>query len=312
MSKWGKILLALIVIIGVAAISVFTYFYISYAKVIDAKLRGGPFTATSRIYAAPISVGVGEAITAADIETSLRKAGYTESRNNTLGYYELRGNEILVFPGAESYFSQEAGTIRFNGAKISKIVSLRDNTERSEYKLEPQLMTNLYDRNREKRRIVKYSDIPPVLLHAVLSAEDRRFFQHAGFDPIGIMRAALVDIKERKNKQGASTISQQLARGIFLTTDRNWKRKVAELMITLQLEQKLSKEEIFEMYCNEIDLGRRGSFTIRGFGEAAEAYFGKDLQHLSIARLPRWPECCAARATTTRFATRTVYATAAT
>jgi penicillin-binding protein 1B len=283
MSRWGKVLLGLIIVIGVAAISVITYFYITYAHIIDAKLRGGPFVSTSQIYAAPTAVGVGEVITPAEIENSLRRAGYTESRNNTLGYYELRGNEVLVFPGTESYFGQDAGTIHFTGNKITKIVSLKDNTERSEYRLEPQLITNLYDRNREKRRYVKYADIPPVLLNAVLSAEDRRFFQHAGFDPIGIARAALVDLKERRNKQGASTISQQLARGIFLTTDRNWRRKVAELMITVQLEQKLSKKEIFELYCNQIDLGRRGSFTIRGFGEAADAYFGKDLRYLSVA-----------------------------
>ena len=283
MSKWGKILLASMALVGVIGLFTFTYFYLSYAHVIDQKLRGGPFINTSKIYAAPISVGVGDTVTPAEIEAELRRAGYTESRNNTLGYYELRGNEVLIFPGAESYFAQEAGTLQFAGNKITKIVSLRDNTPRTEYKLEPQLITNLYDRNREKRRVVKYADIPPVLLHAVLSAEDRRFFQHAGFDPIGIVRAALVDIKERRNKQGASTISQQLARGMWLTTDRNWKRKMAELMITLQLEQKLSKEEIFELYCNQIDLGRRGSFTIRGFGEASEAYFGKDLQHLTIA-----------------------------
>ncbi len=74
----------------------------------------------------------------------------------------------------------------------------------------------------------------------------------------------------------------QLARDMFLTPARNWRRKMAEIMITMQLEQKLTKEQIFEMYCNQVDLGYRGSFTIRGFGEAAQAYFGKDIRSLTL------------------------------
>jgi penicillin-binding protein 1B len=130
--------------------------------------------------------------------------------------------------------------------------------------------------------VVRYEDIPPVLRNAVLSAEDKRFFQHSGFDPIGIARSAWVDVRSRKNAQGASTLSMQLARDMFLTPARNWRRKLAEFMITMQLEQKLTKQQIFEMYSNQVDLGYRGSFTIRGFGEAAQAYFGKDIRSLSL------------------------------
>ncbi len=89
-------------------------------------------------------------------------------------------------------------------------------------------------------------------------------------------------MKRGKNAQGASTLSMQLARDMFLTPARNWRRKMAEMMITMQLEQKLTKQQIFEMYCNQVDLGYRGSFTIRGFGEASQAYFGKDIRSLSL------------------------------
>src|SRR5205085_2833654 len=170
----------------------------------------------------------------------------------------------------------------FARGKISRIVSLRDNTDRPMYELEPQLITNLYDRNREKQRVVHYDDIPLVLRDAVLSAEDKRFFQHSGFDPIGVIRSAWVDLRSGKNAQGASTLSMQLARDMFLTPARNWRRKAAEVMITMQLEQKLNKQQIFEMYCNQVDLGYRGSFTIRGFGEASQVYFGKDIRSLSL------------------------------
>lgn len=282
-SKPGKILLGCVALVFFLGAAAFVVSYRHYSRLIDAKLRSGPFVTTSRIYAAPVAVGLGDAVTSDDIAAELRRSGYTEGRSNPLGYYNLRADAIEVFPGPDSYFRDEPGVIHFAKGHISAIVSLADNTPRTEYDLEPLLITNLYDRNREKRRYVRYADVPPVLRNAVISAEDRRFFQHSGIDPLGMIRAAWVDLKEGRNAQGASTISQQLARGMWLTPERSFKRKMAEIMITLQLEQKLSKQQIFEMYCNQIDLGRRGSFTIRGFGEAAEAYFGKSINQLTVA-----------------------------
>jgi penicillin-binding protein 1B len=130
--------------------------------------------------------------------------------------------------------------------------------------------------------MVKFHDIPKVLVEAVTSIEDKRFFQHAGFDPIRIMKAVYVDVKEGRKDQGASTLSMQTARMFFLTQDKSWKRKASEFIITLQLEQKLSKEEIFEYYANQVDLGWRGTFHIVGVGQASEAYLGKELNSISL------------------------------
>ena len=130
--------------------------------------------------------------------------------------------------------------------------------------------------------MVKFHDIPKVLVEAVTSIEDKRFFQHSGFDPIRIMKAVYVDVKEGRKDQGASTLSMQTARMFFLTQDKNWKRKAAEFIITLQLEQKLSKEEIFEYYANQVDLGLRGTFHIVGLGQASEAYLGKELNSITL------------------------------
>ena len=165
---------------------------------------------------------------------------------------------------------------------MTQIISLADNTDRTEYTLEPELISNLFDKNREKRRLVKYEDIPPVLVHAVVSAEDKRFFQHSGFDPIRIIKAAYIDVREHRYAQGASTLSQQLARSFWLDNDKTWRRKIPEVLITMHLEQKLKKEQIFEYYANQVPLGHRGSFGIRGFGEAAQVYFGKDVSKLTL------------------------------
>ncbi len=269
-------------LLGIGALALFTREYVKYARLIEVKFRGGPFTSTSKIFAAPLSIGVGDRIGAAEILSRLRSSGYSEARGNRMGWYHLRPNAIEIFPGPDSYFDQEAGVVKFSKDRISQIVSLQDNTERPIYQLEPELITNLSDRNRQKRRLVRFADIPKVLIEAVTSAEDKRFFQHAGFDPIRIIKAAMVDIKERRNAMGASTLSMQLARLFFLSPERDWRRKIPEALITLQLEQKLSKEQIFECYANQIPLGRRGTFDIHGFGEGAQAFFGKDLRQLNL------------------------------
>ncbi|MGA2132941.1 MAG: PBP1A family penicillin-binding protein [Bryobacteraceae bacterium] len=291
----GKTLAICLTLAFLVCAGVLTHFYTQYSRLIDQKLRAGPFANTSKIFAAPRLVAVGDTLTAAEMADELGRAGYTESHSNATGYFQRRGdNAVEIYPGPDSY-DEEAGVIKFAGGRISQIVSLRDNTARPEYRLEPQLITNLSDRNREKRRLVKFADIPKVLIDAVTSAEDKRFFQHAGFDPIGMMRAAYVDLREGRKDQGASTLSMQLAREFFLDKEKRWTRKLAEILITIQLEQRLTKEEIFEDYSNQIYLGSRGTFRIHGFGEAAEAFLGKDLKQITLpeaaelASLPRWP-----------------------
>jgi penicillin-binding protein 1B len=282
MGPFGKVILVAFVLLVTSGVLGFTYFYVKYSRLIDQKLSAGPFANTSKIYAAPKVIGVGDPLSAAEIVLELRRAGYSEARGNPMGWFNVRPDAIEIFPGPESYFRDEPGVIKFSAGRISKIISLQDNTDRPQFQLEPQLITNLYDRNREKRRLVHYADIPKVVIDAIISAEDKRFFQHAGFDPFRIVKAVYVDLKQGRKAEGASTLSMQLARSFWLDNDKSWGRKAAEMMITLELEQKLSKEKIFEFYCNQINLGQRGSFGIRGFGEAAQAYFGKDIRQLTV------------------------------
>ncbi|HTS47109.1 MAG TPA: PBP1A family penicillin-binding protein [Bryobacteraceae bacterium] len=279
----GKVLIAILALVITAGLGVFTYYYSYYSHRIEAKLAAGPYANTSMLFAAPRTLAVGDVAGPLEIAGELRHSGYSESRNNRMGYFALKPDEIDVYPGPDSYFKRDDGVIKFRAGKVARIISLADNTDRTEYTLEPELISNLFDKNREKRRLVKYEDIPPVLVHAVVSAEDKRFFQHSGFDPVRIIKSAYVDVKKGQNAQGASTLSMQLAGMLLLNrSDRSWRRKIPEVLITLHLEQKLSKEQIFEYYANQVPLGNRGSFGIRGFGEAAEVYFGKDVSQLTL------------------------------
>ena len=258
--------------------------YKKYAQLADEKLASGPFPNSSLLYAAPQVVGLGDPGAPLQFAARLRESGYREdARNNPAGWYHLRPSAIDVFPGPRSYLRTEPGVVKFENGRISSIVSLSDNTARTEYTMEPRLLSSLFDKSREKRRLVKYEEIPPVLVHAVISIEDKRFFQHSGFDPMRIAKAMWVDLREHRNAQGASTLTQQLARNIWLDARKTYGRKLHELLITIHLEKKLTKEKIFEYYANQVDLGRRGSFAIRGFGEAAQAYFGKDLRSLTLS-----------------------------
>ena len=303
----GRIFIILFSLFTIVGLGTFTWYYAKYARVIDEKLRAGVFANSAKIFAAPQSVSVGDVTSPIEIAAELRRSGYTESRSNPVGYYQLRPNSIDIFPQADSYFDQEPGILRFANGKISQIVSLGDNTARSQYQLEPQLIQAISGSAREKRRMVKFHDIPKVLVEAVTSIEDKRFFQHAGFDPIRILKAAYVDIREGRKDQGASTLSMQTARMFFLTQDKRWTRKLAEGIITLQLEQKLSKEDIFEYYTKQVDLGWRGTFHIVGFGQASEAHLGKELNSITLpeaAGSPAWSSAGMLRPPPSRTAER--------
>ena len=155
----------------------------------------------------------------------------------------------------------------------------------SSYELEPLLITGLSDDpNRTKRRLLTYDEIPPNLVQAVIAIEDRRFFEHSGIDYWRILGAMRNDIFHlHRYREGASTLTQQLARGFFLTPERTYSRKAREAVISIILEHRFDKKQIFAMYANEINLGQIGSFSIDGFGEASKVYFGKDVRQLDLA-----------------------------
>jgi penicillin-binding protein 1B len=153
------------------------------------------------------------------------------------------------------------------------------------YELEPELITGLSEgQNRTKRRLVSFNELPPNLVNAVTSIEDRRFFEHGGVDYFRLLGALRDDLRSGRRREGGSTLTMQLARGFFLTPEKRLKRKIIEIAITFQLENRFNKQQIFQIYANEIPLGQQGSFAINGFGQAAQTYFSKDVKQLDLAQ----------------------------
>ena len=290
-SRFGLALLGLALCAILAAAGVYTYYWVHFSHLIDERLTGQVFGHTSHIFTAPEKIFVGEQLSPGNLAGYLINNGYSEADvPGAAGRFETTKSSVQVYPSENSYFDgRNAIRVDFSPNSISSIHLLSDNLSVSSAQVEPQLLTNLFDDSREKRRVVRYSDLPPTLIHAVLAAEDKRFFEHGGFDPIRVMGAAVADLRRNKAQgtgmlEGASTIDMQVARSFFFSTRREWRRKIAETMVALELDHRFSKERIFELYANEIYLGNRGSFAIRGFGEAAEAYFGTDVRDLDLAQ----------------------------
>jgi penicillin-binding protein 1B len=276
----AAVIIFLVVAIGLGG--VFCYFYIKYDRIIAQRFRSPVFSNSAKIYALPRTVHDGDKIDAKEIAALLRRAGYSDKDGQSpLGTFHLVSDGIEITPGAESYHSPEAAHIAIQGGQVDKIVS-RGN-ELSAYELEPQLVTALFDSGqRSKREVVKYSDIPKVMVDAVLAIEDRRFFEHSGVNFIRMFEAGWIDLTRQRHEQGGSTITMQLSRGFFLTPEKTVRRKLTEMLIAEEMEQKFSKQQIFEFYGNWVNLGQRGSFAISGFAEASQAYFNRDLKDITL------------------------------
>jgi penicillin-binding protein 1B len=273
-----KIALSAFLFIFIVVSGVTLHYYRYYSNMIDRRLDGEVFQRTARLYAAPYRIHVGQKLTAEVVIARLQRAGFEPrgSEHAGDGTYELNSGRLTITPN-----TGEGMQLAFKGGSLSGIVKTKAGAV-DETSLPPELVTSLSDTNRQKRRIVTFKELPPALVNALIAAEDNRFYSHHGIDPIRLAGAVFQSLRSNNRVRGTSTITQQLSRNFFLTTERTLVRKANEIFISLILEQRLTKEQILEMYANDVYLGARGSFSIKGFGEGAVAYFGKDLTALTL------------------------------
>jgi penicillin-binding protein 1B len=275
--------------VGAVALAVFLlsgFYYFKYQRIVDDRLKQPLFANTAKIFAAPREVRPGQKLSVRLLANELREAGYSPdgaSQLSPLGTYTEGALTITVRPGPQSYHSQDGAVIRIGSGVVESITDDHGQPLTS-YELEPLLITGLSeDASRSKRRLLTYDEIPQNLVQAVLAIEDRRFFEHGGVNYWRLIEAGARDVTTGQKAQGGSTLTMQLSKNFFLSPEKHFKRKLIEIVITFQLEHRFTKKQIFEMYANEINLGQRGSFSIDGFGEASQAYFGKDARQLDLA-----------------------------
>lgn len=273
-----KVALSVFLFILIGTSAVVLHYYNYYSQIIDRRLSGEIFQNTAKIYATPYRVYTGQKITPDAVVARLQRAGFepAASANAAAGAYEASADAITIRPTVGDVLRLD-----FKKGVLTRIAKPGIATV-TDAPLPAELVTNLFDESRQKRRVVEFRELPPVLVNAIIASEDRRFYSHWGIDPVRAVGAIWAAIRHSDRVEGVSTITQQLARNFFLTADRSLKRKAAEAFIAMLLEQRLTKEQILTMYANEIFLGQRGSFGIRGYSEAAAAYFGKDLTGLTL------------------------------
>ncbi len=261
------------------------FLYVKYMRIVDERIRRPIFNDAAQIYGAGERIEVGEDWKPGGITAALRRAGYVPAngRNEAgVGTFSQRGAVIQITPGPASYYRGQNATVHITGGQVDAITGAKGEALTT-YELEPELITGLFDaKQRSKRRLLTYAEIPPLVINAIVSVEDRRFFEHGGINYVRLFEGLLTPIFHHRRMQGGSTLTMQMARGFFLSNERSVSRKVAEMMIALVLERRFTKEQILEIYVNQVDLGQHGSFNIRGFGEASQAYFGKDIKNLTL------------------------------
>ena len=261
--RWFAIAVASFLI---ALLVAFSIPYYRLSKRIDRQIAAGTWRNTFSFYTGSESISAGDPSTPAELGTELTQAGY----NFTPG-----SNSIVVD-------SRPPVRIQFAPGHVASLTDLTSGRFMAQFEIPPQLITSSSQDDRVKLTIVHYSDLPQVLIQAIVSTEDKHFFDHSGFDGGRILKALYVDLRNDRKDQGASTISMQLARNLWLQRDKSWKRKISEVLATIHLERTLNKKQILEDYCNVVYLGSHSTFRFNGFAEASHAYFHKDIRQLTL------------------------------
>ena len=278
---------ALLIAAVVATAAAFAYLYSHYSKVVDERLASGYLTSRAGLYAAPRRLREGQRMTAEGLAVILRRAGYVEGEAASRvwnGSFRVGADAVDIYPSEDSDGGQGLATVRVEFDRRGHIARLRgDGAALDSFTLAPEPLTVEAGEKTAERSALSYTEIPEVMRRAVLSIEDRRFFEHGAVDVWGIARAAFSwGDDSRELKQGGSTITQQLVKNTYLSPERTLRRKFREAAVASVLESRMSKEDIFALYCNEIYLGQRGSIAVRGIRQAARVFFGKELKDVSL------------------------------
>lgn len=278
-------LVAAVLLLSVAGITIYGAYL---AKRIDKRFASRRWNIPSKVYSDSTLLYQGQTINLALFRSKLRRLGYRRVDHRPTHRGEMRFSqsslEIYLHDFKAPFLDQTGfpARIKFHGNRIAALINEQTGAPLPLLELEPEELMLFFGPTRERRHLVSVKQVPLYLIHAVLAAEDRRFYKHHGVDFRGILRAFITNLREGAIHQGGSTLTQQLAKNYFLSPERTLKRKLKELLIALILEFKYEKDEILEIYLNEIYWGQKGSVSINGVGAAARFYFDKPVSSLSL------------------------------
>ncbi|EGS60413.1 penicillin-binding protein 1B [Vibrio paracholerae HE-16] len=271
-----------------AAVLVFIGIYLD--SIIKPRFEGQLFDLPTVVYARILNLEPGNGLSLQELRNELDVLNYRKvAQPRFPGEYASSSSRIELirrpFEFADGPEPDRRVMLTFDGSGLNKIESLEQERELGYLRLDPKLMGMLEKDSSEQRLFLRRDQFPEVLVDALLVTEDRDFYQHDGVSPLAIGRAMVVNLKAGRTVQGGSTLTQQLAKNIFLSSDRTLWRKLREAYMALIIDYRYSKDRILEAYLNEVYLGQSGADAIHGFGLASRLYFGQPLQELRIDQL---------------------------
>jgi penicillin-binding protein 1B len=256
---------------------------------VDERFSGRRWSIPSRVLSDTTILFPGQGVNRTLLGKKLDRLGYRQSSQTPAKKGEMRISpsqlEIFLHDMKTPQQTREGfpAMVQFSGSRIGSIVHSRTGESIPLLELEPEELMLFFGPEREQRQLVSLDHVPRHLIHAVLAAEDSRFFEHRGLDPLGILRALYANLRSGDIRQGGSTITQQLAKNYFLTPERTLTRKIKEALMALIIEVMYDKNLILEIYLNEIYFGQKESVSVNGIGQASSFYFRKPVAELSLS-----------------------------
>lgn len=285
--RWARRIFLLLFIVGLVVGGLYV---LSLDQKIRSEFIGDKWPEPSRLYASPTELFVGAPLQPTDLAAELKRLGYTQSeRVQQAGTWRQAGRKLYIgkrpfvfWDGAEPYQRLE---ITFDSRGISALVDYDSRADVAIARLDPEMIGSVYPRGGEDRILVKLDDVPPMLVGILKAVEDRDFDEHIGVHFRGIARAIVTNISSGRMRQGGSTLTQQLVKNYFLTSERTLRRKAEEAVMAILLELRHEKSEILEGYINEVFLSQDGDRAVHGFGLASYYFFGKPLAEIETHQM---------------------------
>lgn len=266
---------------------------VAYSLHLDMQIRnqfeGKKWSLPARVFARPLELYTGQNIPRHVVIQELNSLQYQKvSSLEKPGSYGVGEETIVIFTRSFAFTdgSDEAQKLRitFSGDTIESIDNIDEGLPRALVRLEPQVIASIYPAHNEDRILIKLDEVPRTFIEALITTEDRDFYNHWGVNPKAIARAMLVNLRAGRAVQGGSTLTQQLVKNYFLSNERTLRRKLNEAIMSYLLEFHYTKDQILEAYLNEIYLGQDGSHGVHGIGLASLYYFGRTPAELSLAQ----------------------------
>ncbi|MES9940513.1 MAG: penicillin-binding protein 1B [Candidatus Thiodiazotropha sp. 6PLUC2] len=278
-------------LLGVTTLLLATLLYSLYLdRVVQARLEGQRWSLPAKVYGRSLDLYPGAPVTLTHLKQTLAGLGYRKVKHpDRPGEYSSYRERILLrtrafrFPDIDR--SSDYLEVVLNDKGVESLKRAASGEPVGHYRIEPRLIGSLRSAQGEDRILLTRDELPEMLVSALIAVEDRNFYQHFGIDPIAIGRALWANLRAKRVVQGGSTLTQQLVKNFFLTSERTLWRKFNEALMAVIIDMRFSKDEILEAYANEIYLGQQGGRAIHGFALASRFYFNRPLQELDLPRL---------------------------